>query len=207
MSTKKDKSDRSPLVAAAEGFDAELRRFAQLTDGARKGGLGSQKALERAAEGLKEVADCEEQLQAHARDLMAALASARDEQQAQAELLHARAKEIEQRTAVFADLMRRFQALGKDAAELNAMGQRLSLMKKEVGADSAAAVAKDPELAAGLRELSERMARVGDSAQELATAAREAEFEDIARQGESLRQQLMAARNKVTLLHGALHLN
>jgi hypothetical protein len=209
MSAKRERGEPSPLLDAAEAFESELKRFARLTDSARKGPLGSQKALERAAESLKEVADCEEQMQAHARELMAALAAARDQQQAQADLLQRRAEEIRQRTNVYAELMKRFEALGKDAADLNAMGQRLSTKKRALGEDGADAadMAKDPELAAGLRELSDRMGDVGDIAHRLETAAREAEFEDIARQAESLRQQLLAARNKVTLLHGSLRLN
>ena len=44
MTSKKD-HDASPLLAAAEAFDAELERFGHLTESARKGALGSQKAL------------------------------------------------------------------------------------------------------------------------------------------------------------------
>jgi hypothetical protein len=68
-------------------------------------------------------------------------------------------------------------------------------------------MAKDPELAAGLRELSDRMTGVAERAQELASAARSADFEDVSRQADSLRQQLLAARNKVVMLHGTLASN
>src|SRR4029077_6795274 len=63
----------SPLVASAEAFDATLKRFAALSDGLREGALDSQRNLERAAEALKQVAGCEEELQANAQALMAAL--------------------------------------------------------------------------------------------------------------------------------------
>jgi hypothetical protein len=53
------RKDPSPLLAAAEAFDAALERFGHLAESARKSALGSQKALERAAETLKEIADCE----------------------------------------------------------------------------------------------------------------------------------------------------
>jgi hypothetical protein len=200
------KKDPSPLLAAAEAFDAELERFGHLAESARKGALGSQKALERAAETLKEIADCEEQMQARARTLMAALGAAREQQEAQAALVSERAEELRQRTAVYAELLRQFQALGQDAVELNGMGQRLSARKSDAGA-TASDMARDPELAAGLHELSERMASVAGRAQDLATAARSADFEDVSRQADSLRQQLLAARNKVVLLHGNLASN
>ena len=103
-------------------------------------------------------------------------------------------------------MLRQFQALGQDAAELNGMGQRLSAKKRDAGA-TASDMAKDPELAAGLHELSERMASVAGRAQELAASAHSAEFEDVSRQADSLRQQLLAARNKVVLLHGTLASN
>ena len=60
---------------------------------------------------------------------------------------------------------------------------------------------------AEIRDLAQRMGEVADHAQGLLTAARDADFEDVARQAESLRQQLLAARNKVQLLHGSLATN
>ncbi len=207
MSTRKERGEPSPLLAAAEAFDAELERFAHLTDAAGHGNLDSQKALERAAETLKEIADCEEEMQAQARALMAALGAARDQQEKQAALAAQRAEEVRQRTTVYGELLQRFQALGAEAAELNAMGQGLSARKREGAPATNAEMARDPGLASGLRELSQRMSEVAEHAQGLLTAAREADFEDVARQAESLRQQLLAARNKVLLLHGSLATN
>ena len=207
MPARKDRAEPSPLLAAAEAFDAELERFARLTEAARHGNLGSQKALERAAESLKEIADCEEQMQAQARVLMAALGTAREQQEKQAALAAQRAEEVRERTAVYGELLKRFQALGVEAAELNAMGQSLSARKPDAGGAAGAGTARDPAFASGLRDLSQRMGQVADHAQGLATAARDADFEDVARQAESLRQQLLAARNKVQLLHGSLATN
>ncbi len=131
MSTRKDRAEPSTLLAAAEAFDAELERFAHLTEAARHGNLSSQKALERAAESLKEIADCEEQMQAEARALMAALGTAREQQEKQAALAAQRAEEVRERTAVYGELLKRFQALGTEAAELNAMGQNLSARQSD----------------------------------------------------------------------------
>jgi len=206
MSARKDRAESSPLLAAAEAFDAELERFAHLTEAARHGSLGSQKALERAAEALKEIADCEEQMQAQARALMAALGAAREQQERQAALASQRAEEVRERTAVYSELLARFKSLGAEAAELNVMGQSLSARKSDAGGAPGAG-AKDPAFADGLRDLSQRMGEVADHAQELTTASRDADFEDVARQAESLRQQLLAARNKVQLLHGSLASN
>ena len=130
-------------------------------DGLRKGSLDSQRNLERAAEALNEVAGCEEELQAHAQALMAALGSARDAQQAQAEAVRVRALEIQARTEELARLMRGFEAIGKDAAALNASAQQLAARKRTPDE-----MVKDGELLAGLDELQERMTAVLTSRRE-----------------------------------------
>ena len=189
----------APLVASAEAFETTLRRFAALAEGLRKGTLDSQRNLERAAEALKEVATCEEQLQMHAQALMAALGAARDAQQEQAEAIRVRALEIQARSEELARLMRGFEAIGKDAAALNASAQQLAARKRTPDE-----MVKDGELLAGLDELQERMTAVLNSSEQLAGDARRADFDDLSRKIDSLRQQILAARNKINLLKEAL---
>ena len=77
-------SGKSPLVEAAEAFDGRLRRLAALAESVGKTSLDSSHGLARAAEGAtKEVVTCEEDLQAQARLLVAALGQAREAQEAQ----------------------------------------------------------------------------------------------------------------------------
>jgi hypothetical protein len=193
------KPEEAPLVAAAEAFDETLQRFAALANGLRKGSLDSQRNLERAAEALKEVATCEEELQAHAQALMAALGSARDAQQAQAETVRVRALEIQARSEDLARLMRGFEAIGKDASALNASAQQLAARKRTPDE-----MVKDGQLLAGLDELQERMTAVLTAGETLADEARAADFDDLAAKVDSLRQQILAARNKINLLKEAL---
>jgi hypothetical protein len=195
----KSKAADSPLVGAAQAFDATLGRFAALADGLRKGTLDSQRNLERAAEALKQVAGCEEELQAHAQALMGALGAARDAQQAQAEAVRVRALEIQARGEELAKLMRGFEAIGKDAAALNASAQQLAARKRTPDE-----MVKDGELLAGLDELQERMTAVLVAGEKLSADARAADFEDLARKVEALRQQILAARNRIGLLKEAL---
>ena len=200
MATKgTSSSPASPLVAAAEAFSETLQRFGALADSLRKGDLDSQNNLERAAETLTEVAGCEEELQAHAQALMSALGAARDTQQAQADIVRTRALEIQARTEQYAALMRGFEALGKDAAALNASAQGLGARKR-----TAEEMVKDGELLAGLDELQERMTAVVGSAEKLTADAREADFDDLSRKVDSLRQQILAARNRIALLKETL---
>jgi hypothetical protein len=189
----------APLVASAEAFEATLKRFAALSDGLRKGALDSQRNLERAAEVLKQVAGCEEELQANAQALTAALAMARDAQQAQAEAVRVRALEIQARGEELTRLMRGFEAIGKDATALNASAQQLAARKRTPDE-----MVKDGALLAGLDELQERMASVGAAAEKLAADARAADFDDLSRKVDSLRQQILAARNKIGLLKEAI---
>jgi chromosome segregation ATPase len=199
MSAPRSKPADSPLVASAEAFDGTLKRFAALAEGLRKGKLDSQRNLERAAETLKDVAACEEELQAHAQALMAALGAARDAQQAQAEAIRVRALEIQARSEELAGLMRGFEAIGKDAAALNASAQQLAARKRTPDE-----MIKDGELLAGLDELQERMNAVLAAGEKLAADARGADFEDLSRKVDSLRQQILAARNKISMLKEAL---
>jgi len=198
MATK-TKVPESPLLASADAFDGALKRFAALVEGLRKGPLDSQRNLERAAETLKAVAACEEEMQAHAQALMAALGNARDAQQTQAEAARVRALEIQARTEELARLMRGFEAIGKDAAALNASAQQLAARKRTPDE-----MVKDGELLAGLDELQERMTKVLEGAEQLAQDARSADFDDLSRKVDSLRQQILAARNKIGLLKEAL---
>ena len=191
--------EEAPLVAAAEAFDETLQRFAALANSLRKGSLDSQRNLERAAEALNEVAGCEEELQAHAQALMAALGSARDAQQAQAETVRVRALEIQARSEELARLMRGFEAIGKDAAALNASAQLLAAPKRTPDE-----MVKDGQLLAGLDELHERMTAVLAAGETLAAESRAADFDDLAAKVDSLRQQILAARNKINLLKEAL---
>ena len=88
---------------------------------------------------------------------MAALGAARDAQQTQAEAVRVRALEIQARTEELARLMRGFEAIGKDAAALNASAQQLAARKRTPDE-----MVKDGELLAGLDELQERMTAVAD---------------------------------------------
>jgi DNA repair exonuclease SbcCD ATPase subunit len=188
-----------PLVAAADAFETSLRRFAALAETVRKLAVDSQRGLERAGDTLQTIADCEQELQNHAQGLMAALAAARTAQQQQAEAISVRAEEIRARTETYAGLMRRFEALGQDAAALNAIAQQLAARGQ-----TADEMARDQGLAAGLDDLQARMTAAGVAAEALTVDARSADFDDLSRKVDSLRQQLLATRNKLGLLREAL---
>jgi polyhydroxyalkanoate synthesis regulator phasin len=51
-----------------------------------------------------------------------------------------------------------------------------------------------------LDEVQQRMQKVADDAAEITRVAREQDMEDLERQADTLRQQVLSARNKVALL-------
>jgi len=201
MAPKPD-DDGSPLTTAAQAFDETLQRFSGLTQALRKRELDSRHALESAAQLLKEVTLCQEELQAKAQALIAALGAARDAQQAQAESVHARALEVQQRTQEYAAMTGRFEELGVQAAGLNTLAQALA--GRRGIADQSLRDAEVPALLSELDELRERMTSVADQAAQLIADARAARFEELCGRADSLRQQLLAARNKVGLLRDTL---
>jgi hypothetical protein len=88
--------------------------------------------------------------------------------------------------------------MGEKAADLNQLA--LGIAAKHANGERS----DDAELLPALGELRARMADVADGAKSLTAAAREADFEDIARQADSLRQQIMAADDKVEAIEKSL---
>ncbi|AKF84170.1 hypothetical protein SAMN05443572_112181 [Myxococcus fulvus] len=195
LMSKRDKPQESTLVTAARSLDEGLERFEALAQQLQESPLQAEKHLEKASAILKALADMDEELRGRVAGLVGAISQVRDRQQTQAEAVQARAMELQQRTEIFKDLLVRYGSLGQSAGELNVRMQEFAAQRQQ---------AKTPEenaaLATSFQSLQDRMGEVADEAQSLSQAAEEKDFNDIARQAESLRQQLMSARNKLSLL-------
>jgi hypothetical protein len=192
-----DKSQASELMAAAEAFDEHLARFARLAETARQGRLNSQKNLQRAARAFQEIGEAEKRLGLAAQELVAALNAARRTQETQAQAIQERAQEIASRTAVAADLLKRYGAIGGKAAELNALVLDLATKKSDGAAGGG-------DVLPVLAQVRARLAEVLEGALELVTAANEADFEDIAGEARSLREQVAAADVKIAAIERSL---
>jgi uncharacterized protein YoxC len=197
--SKRDKST-SELVAAAEALEAQLTRFESLAEQFRKAPLNSEKSLERASKLLRDVAEQDQQLNASVSALVAAVTATRNRQQTQAESVNARAQELQQRAETFKTLLERYGALGQSAAELNQRMQEFAAQRTK----SQETGGQNTELIGILDALNERMGQVADEAQAVTGLAEEQDFTDIGRQADSLRQQLLSARNKLNLLRQGL---
>lgn len=197
--SKRDKSPSSELVAAAEALESQLTRFESLADQLHKSPLNSEKSLERASKLLRDVAEQDQVLNASVSALVAAVTAARDRQQTQAEAVNARALELQQRAETFKSLLERYGELGKSAAELNQRMQEFAAKRAQAQTPE-----QNTELVGTLDALNERMVQVAEEAQSVTKLAEEQDFTDVGRQADSLRQQLLSARNKLGLLRKGL---
>lgn len=197
--SKSDKAPTSELTAAAEALDSQLRRFESLTEQFKKSPLNSEKSLEKASKLLRDVAEQDRVLNESVSALVAAVASARDRQQKNAEAVNEHAQYLEKRAETFKTLLERYGALGQSAAELNQRMQDFAAKRAEAQTPE-----KSAEVVDSLDALSERMGQVAEEAQEVVKLADEQDFTDIGRQADSLRQQILSARNKLGLLRKGL---
>jgi methyl-accepting chemotaxis protein len=197
--SKRQQSSSSELVDAAMAIEEELRRFESLAEEVRTSPLRSQKNLEKMGKLLNSVADCDERMVAHMRSLLGVLNGWRDRQQTLAAEVNSRAQELQERTKVYQSLMERFAALGQEAGALSTHMQELA------GRTQQGQPMKAEEIISSLQMVNERMTEVAESAGRLASDAEAQDFADVARDADSLRQQLLAARNRANLLQQKLH--
>jgi TPR repeat protein len=175
--TKTDQA--STLAETALDLDRELKRFEDLSGQASRVKLNSEKNLERATEALSRAAESQDRINAHVQRLVGAVQSARQTQEADAAALMARAQEIANRRAQFAQVLQRMGSLGQMAKEVQ------EILKEGTGR---------------LDEVQEKMQQVADEATAIGRVADEQGMEDLSQKAEILRQQVLAAKNKVSLL-------
>jgi chromosome segregation ATPase len=169
----------SELAEAAFALDHELRRFEELAEQAARVKLNTEKSLEKATDALTRAAESQDRIHAQVQKLVAAVATARQKQEADAAALVERAREIAGRRKEFAVLLQRMGGLGSAAREMQ------DLLRAGPGK---------------IDEVMTRMQQVAEEAADIARAAADGDMEDLARQADVLRQQVLAARNKVALL-------
>lgn len=187
------RSAPSAFLQAAQDFDSALENFHRAAEATLRGPLYSARHLERAAGSLNQVAQCEQRLGLASKALSEAIQSAHQQQLDKTQKLTERAQAIAVRNAQFAQLMAGYKALGEAALTLNHEAAEILRKKKELGGGSPAALADE------LQGLLDKLTTVAGIAQELTETARGEDFEEIARQADSVRQQLLAARTKLSL--------
>lgn len=183
--------DQPPLVAAAAALDAELRAYDDLAREARRMSLSSEKGLQRAVRVVQESAGRNEAIQEKVRALVEQIEQARARQVESLQALLDAARAVQARAEQHDGLMRRFAALGESAQSVNSMAAELSAKRK--------AGAAEAELLRGLDEVETRMANVVSEAESLAALAADQDWPDLAKQADAVRQQVLAAKNKLAM--------
>ena len=175
--------DAPDLVEAAAALVGTLRRLREVVERALHGSLTTRKQIERTAAALTLLGPLETEIGVHARALIGAIDRSRRTQEELTTQAHARALELQARSAELQLLMDALGQLGQETHRV---------------AGSFEGQAGPEGLATAAVELDALVTR----ARELAEAAGTRGFEDVRRQVESLRQQLSAARNRLTLSGG-----
>jgi methyl-accepting chemotaxis protein len=175
--------DQPDLVEAATALDDTLRRLREVVERSLQGSLTTRKQIERTAAALTALGPLETEIGLHARALVGAIDRSRRLQEELTHKAHARALELQARSA---ELQFRMDALGRLGEETHRVA---GSFEGQTSADALAAAAVELDgLVARARELAEQAGARG--------------FDDVRRQVDSLRQQLAAARNRLTLSGG-----
>jgi hypothetical protein len=189
-------AETASLAEAAQALESELRRYEELALELVRERLDSEKHLRRAAQALNALRDSDLRLGQHVSALVAAIGEAQSRQQTHASAVQARADEIRRRGETLAALMSRWEALGRDAAQVTQLVQQAAgetSDRARNGADPR------PEPRPEFAEVDLRLTRLADAAGELARAAEAEQFVDIGRQIDGLRGQVLGARNRLRL--------
>ena len=177
--------DSSPLTEAAAAFDAELVTYARLGELFIKTPLTSLKQLERANQLISEIADCEQRLQDGGRRLIEALTAARSRQETLSGEVVAHAPTVQARNTQLRDLMMQMGQLATDASAINAR----VLQPPGDGTQPPA----QPDMA----DVSSSVLGIAERAEQLASQAHDAQFEELSQQAHALYQRLKAIGQKL----------
>jgi hypothetical protein len=185
--------DVPPLVVAAAALHEGLSGLAELADGAKQEALDSERSMSRATKALSSAVEQQGLIEQRLRSVVEEIERARIRQHESTEALVGVAHAVEQRAKSRDALLARFATLGESAGRANALAVELAARRAET--------APEAEVLQRLSALQIEMATVVAEAEALADAARSEQWPEIARQADSARQQILAAKNKVALAH------
>ena len=186
----------SALLAAATALDEELRAYDDLAREAQRAKIDSERGLRQAIGIVQDSGHRNDRIQERLRVLVGEIENARVRQAESLSILLDTARTVQARAQEHEALMGRFSVLGESARNLNTLTKELS--------ERRAAGASETELLEGLNAIQMQMAAVVGEAEALTERAREQQWPEIARQADSVRQQVLSAKNKLALAHKAV---
>jgi chromosome segregation ATPase len=180
-----------PLTVAAAALEGELGQYLETSAQLERIPINSDKTLQRARKVLEDCAKHQEKLAV----LLPAFAQAMNEaQRRQTECMEETARGTARIKARFDDrmaLLERVAALGERAQMIN---QPIASMNEAIEAGST-----PQAILKSLDEVSARTEAVIGEAEAVHGAATEADWQDIARDADALKQQLQSARNRILI--------
>lgn len=189
----------SAFAAAAAALESELKRFEDIAASLARSALNSEKAIEHAARLTRDAADAQARFAEQLQGLVSLVGTANERQRAAAATINSRVSDIDARTAEHAAFGARLGQLGEEARAINTLVQDAT-----GGGGMPTSPERLAELIERLEEIVARMDGAVAQAQDVAREANAADFVDVARQADALRQQLLAARNRVGLVRRGL---
>jgi len=177
------------LSEAAAEFERELNRYEKIGNELSRTVVRSQKTLSRTQKLLGESTECEEELGRRLRVLLEAMNGARDKQQRSMEQTLAAAQNLQTRATEFTALLERVAELGTRARETSEPAVRA--VSESVEGERGAA------LLSSLESIGDRMTAIIRDAEQIAKDAEAGDWPDIAREVQSLRQQVISAHGRV----------
>lgn len=183
------KKNEGPLTLASMALEGELRSFEEIVDELGRLNVNSEKTLQRARVSLEACSEFEQKLAGKLRDFAEAMQLMQAKQQECMKNALEHAQRIQARNDARNALLARVNALGLRARDINA--PMSELVADEAGQSDAAHVLEK------IQDVGERLEAVIVEASAVATAARDEDWQDIARDADVLKQQLQSARNKV----------
>ena len=184
------KTPTGPLATAAAALENELRRYEETSAELEKITLTSEKTLQRARKVLEECAAHQEKLATLLPEFAQAMQTAQAKQQECMEATARGTMRIKERFEDRMALLERVAALGQKAQDINGP---VAAVVDGNGEHTPA------ELLKTLEEVGARTEAVIAEAAAVHEAAEGADWQDIARDTDALKQQLQSARNKLLI--------
>jgi DNA repair exonuclease SbcCD ATPase subunit len=162
------------LVTAASDLDTELATYTRLGELFLKSPVDTVKHLERAKATLDELAQSEQRLQQAAQRLVAAIVAARGVQEDLGKRVVEHAPQLKVRN----------ERLNELVAEMHGIAEQVAEMNRDL-------TGRDP------KQVGEASGALAARSEQLASAAREAGFVELAEQAHALQQRLRAIAKKL----------
>lgn len=183
------KSTESPLLAAVRALSDDLERFEKLSGELSRLVINSDKTLQRAARGLLECSEHEAKLAESLRGFASAMQTMQATQQHCLEQTALATERVRQRQQQRAQLQERLQLLSQNAGDISNLA----------GAVPESSDGASPDLLSRLHAVADRLELVITEAGEVSQLAHDDDWTDVERDTQSLKQQLLAAKNRVRL--------